>query len=218
MNLNLKLERFLNIRALIAVCVALFGLVWIQFGVDAAAKEIPWKVAAIKGDAKSQYITGNAYAAGMPKLEIKKDLKVAFGWYMKAAEQNHAQAQYEVAAAYIKGEGVRKDMDQARSWLRRSASLGHNDAKEVLAGFSKSNRTGFRGRRIRRNSVPSTTSSEGGFEIGGIRIDPKAIFAPITELEIFGGYGAYGLGGAALLIVGLVLLLVVKRFRGRVVA
>lgn len=95
----------------------------------------PWIEDAKNGNAHAQYLSGNAYAAGMPKLGIKQDMQAAFGWYMKAARQNHPEAQYQVAASYILGEGTTKNIDQARLWLARAAALGHRDARDVLAGF-----------------------------------------------------------------------------------
>src|ERR1051326_4761996 len=48
----------------------------------------------------------------------------AVGWYRKAAEQNHALAQYNLAVAYTKGEGVPREPFEAAVWYHRAAAQG----------------------------------------------------------------------------------------------
>ena len=42
-------------------------------------------------------------------------------WYRKAAEQNHAEAQYNLGVCYDEGEGVAKDQVEAVKWYRKAA-------------------------------------------------------------------------------------------------
>ena len=49
--------------------------------------------------------------------------------YRKAAEQGDAKAQYNLSSCYFKGDGVRKDIEQAILWLRRSAKQGDAQAQ-----------------------------------------------------------------------------------------
>jgi len=180
---------------------------------------VPWLAAANKGDAESQYIMGNAYASGMPALGIQKDPKQAFQWYMKAAKQKHANAQYEVAASFILGDGVGKNLNAARIWLKRAADNGHPDAGEVLAGFPaptaapaktpKAAKTSVQKRQV---VVPAT--SDGGIEVAGIRVDPMAMIDAVVNVQIFGPYWPWWLGGTALGLITVSFWLAVKTTLG----
>ena len=55
-------------------------------------------------------------------------------WYLKAAEQGHASAQFNLAFLYSKGYGVPQDYFEARKWLLRAADQGHAPAQHNL-GF-----------------------------------------------------------------------------------
>ena len=43
-------------------------------------------------------------------------------WYRLAAEQGHAEAQFQLGAAYLLGRGVPEDPIQAHKWLNLAAS------------------------------------------------------------------------------------------------
>jgi len=45
----------------------------------------------------------------------------AVKWYRKAAEQDHALAQYNLGACYAFGQGVAKDCVEAVKWYRKAA-------------------------------------------------------------------------------------------------
>lgn len=57
----------------------------------------------------------------------------AFECYMKAAEMGYATAYYNVAKAYLNGEGVERDFNQAFKWFRKAADNGDTYAKLKLA-------------------------------------------------------------------------------------
>lgn len=57
----------------------------------------------------------------------------AFQCYMKAAEMGYATAYYNVAKAYLNGEGVKRDHDKAFEWFRKAADSGDAYAKLKLA-------------------------------------------------------------------------------------
>ena len=57
---------------------------------------------ALKNDSASQFQLGEYY-----KNEIKKP-KIAFNWYIKAADSGHTDALFEVAECYIFGYGVKR--------------------------------------------------------------------------------------------------------------
>lgn len=57
----------------------------------------------------------------------------AFECYMKAAEMGYTEAYYNVANAYLNGEGVERDFDKAFEWFRKAADSGYTYAKLKLA-------------------------------------------------------------------------------------
>ena len=52
---------------------------------------------------------------------MAKDEVEAVKWYRKAAEQNYAEAQYNLGVCYAHGEGVAKDEVEAVKWFRKAA-------------------------------------------------------------------------------------------------
>ena len=62
----------------------------------------------------------------------RKQLKKAFLWYKKAAEQANAVAQYNLAVCYSKGEGIKKDEKEAITWYKKAAEQGHIEAQNSL--------------------------------------------------------------------------------------
>ena len=56
----------------------------------------------------------------------------AFEYYRQAAENNNVYARYAVALAYATGQGTKRNIQEAKKWLRSAASLGHSDARKKL--------------------------------------------------------------------------------------
>ena len=79
-----------------------------------------------KKDGASYYDLGLTYSR-----EVSEEK--AFECYMKAAELGYTPAYYQVAAAYLDGEGVKKDFDKAFEWFRKAADCGDTHAKLKLA-------------------------------------------------------------------------------------
>ena len=77
---------------------------------------------AIKGDAISQYRVGFAHDSGDIGY---KDPYTAFKWYLKAANQEHDEAQFKVAEAYFNGLGIKKNPEEALSWYHKIAEKNH---------------------------------------------------------------------------------------------
>jgi TPR repeat protein len=46
-----------------------------------------------------------------------------------AAEQGHAEAQYQLGLMYFRGKGVTRDYDQARKWTRKAAEQDYAGAQ-----------------------------------------------------------------------------------------
>ena len=53
-------------------------------------------------------------------------------WFRKAAEQGHAESQFDLGLLYTNGEGVDKDHKEAVKWLRKAAKQGHVNAQKLL--------------------------------------------------------------------------------------
>ena len=56
----------------------------------------------------------------------------AVKWYRKAAEQNFAEAQYNLGVCYDNGQGVAKDYAEAVKWYRKAAEQNHAQAQYNL--------------------------------------------------------------------------------------
>ncbi len=219
----IKLKALHVIVALVLVFGGSSAMMWSQQSAADSKVIIPWMQAAEQGKAESQYIMGNAHASGMSNLDIKKDPKKAFGWYLKAAKQNHVKAQYEVAAAYILGDGATVNLDNARKWLKRAAAGGHKDAIEVLAGFPEpapaANSTPpaepKKTKQIRKRAAPKPAPEKiGGYEIAGVRIDPQEILDAVLNVDLFSGYWPWWIGGLALGFITISFWLVIKATLG----
>ena len=89
-----------------------------------------WQPLATAGHTKAQNNIAYLYSRG---LGVKQDLKLAFEWYTRAAEQEYAIAQYNLALLYLWGKGVARSKKMASVWLRRAAANGHSRAQVRLA-------------------------------------------------------------------------------------
>lgn len=87
--------------------------------------------AAQAGDPRAQFLMGNLSLIGRPP--IARDVKEANRWYMLAASRGHPQAQFVLAEAYARGDGVPVDKQRSLQWLTRSAENGYVPAMMSLA-------------------------------------------------------------------------------------
>ena len=99
--------------------------------------------AADQGDIQSQYLLGELYwsrnsgvefaASGDERaMHFSSDDSKALYWICKAAQSNHAAAQFSLSEAYSTGTGVAVNRDQQRLWLELAASNGSEEAKARL--------------------------------------------------------------------------------------
>jgi TPR repeat protein len=65
-------------------------------------------------------------------IGVTQSYQEAVKWYLLAAEQGNALAQYDLGLCYYNGQGVERDVDEAVNWFRLSAARGYNKAKELL--------------------------------------------------------------------------------------
>jgi len=87
--------------------------------------------AAQAGDPRAQFLLGNLSFIGRPP--IARDHKEAIRWYTKAASRGHAEAQFALAQAHARGDGVPVDAKRSVQWLTRAADNGHVAAMMSLA-------------------------------------------------------------------------------------
>ena len=59
-------------------------------------------------------------------------LTAAGKWIRKAATQGDTDAQNTLGLMYLKGEGVKQNLNQAKKWFRKAAKLGHAQAQHHL--------------------------------------------------------------------------------------
>ena len=86
--------------------------------------------AAENGNALGQFIMGNFYTFG--RGGVTPDKATAFRWYLKAAEQNHPDAQYNVGYMYENGDAGTIDLAEAKKWYSKAAANGNQRAKNKL--------------------------------------------------------------------------------------
>jgi TPR repeat protein len=55
---------------------------------------------------------------------VARDYEAAHFWYLCAARQGHARAQFNLGVMYASGQGVGRDQVEAYGWLQRAASAG----------------------------------------------------------------------------------------------
>lgn len=60
---------------------------------------------------------------------VIKDLKAAFAWYKKAADEGDRIGEYKVGMMYLRGQGIKRDYDEAAAWLKKSADKGYARAQ-----------------------------------------------------------------------------------------
>lgn len=78
------------------------------------------------------YRIGKMYSYG---LGVEKDEKTAFGWVVKAANQDNEYAQYSLGNMYFYGTGVDKDQKEALKWYKKSSDKGQPYASYAVGTF-----------------------------------------------------------------------------------
>lgn len=112
---------------------ALLGDILDRSEFDAEAVAL-YRKSADQGDPDGMFGLGAMIAAGEG---VKKDLLVARGWILKAAELGHKQAINVMAQAYLKGElgfsEAERKSPTALQWLKRAAENDDLPAIDALA-------------------------------------------------------------------------------------
>jgi TPR repeat protein len=103
------------------------------------------------GPPEAWKLLGDMYAFGHCK---PVDRPRAARLYSGAAEQGYAPAQYNLAVAYDKGDGVAANLATAIDWYTKAASQGQADAQSNLAVLY------FTGRGVERDDVKGADLTE----------------------------------------------------------
>ena len=77
------------------------------------------------GDAEAQFNLGVKFAGD----GAKQDYAQAAHWYLKAADQSHPMAQFNLAVMYAAGHGVPRDEAKSRVWMQKAADQGDAGAQ-----------------------------------------------------------------------------------------
>lgn len=83
------------------------------------------------GDEESQLKIASTYYFG--NAVIKKNLPLAYSWYLKAAEAGNMVAQYKVGEMLILGDGIAEDVTRAYSYFEKAAAQNSPRALFVVA-------------------------------------------------------------------------------------
>ncbi len=78
------------------------------------------------GEARAQLLLGLMYDNGLGTM---RDVKQAFLWYQRAAQQGVLRAQFNVGSMYSAGEGVAQSDRQAAHWYQLAATNGFPEAQ-----------------------------------------------------------------------------------------
>ena len=80
------------------------------------------------GDAQAQFSLGLKFS----NPGAAQNYFLAEKWYLKAADQSHSLAQFNLGIMYAQGQGVRRDEAKALVWIRKAADLGDAGAQYKL--------------------------------------------------------------------------------------
>lgn len=80
------------------------------------------------GDAAAQFSLGVKFA----REGATQDYPQAAQWYLKAADQSHTLAQFNLAIMYASGQGVVRDEVKSMCWMQKAADQGDAGAQYHL--------------------------------------------------------------------------------------
>ena len=98
-----------------------------SLGEQVASKIDTIRLRAEQGKADFQYLYGASYEYGWG---VEPNIKEAYKWYMKAADQKQVASYNAIGNLYRTGNGVKQDAEEALRWYRLGADGG--DAQDML--------------------------------------------------------------------------------------
>lgn len=123
-----------------------------------------WRKASQEGYAPAQVWLGDILDKAEEDVE-------AVDWYRKAAAQGSAAGEYGLGQMYFKGEGVKKDVEQAHAYILRSAQQNYVPAIVLMM---ESNRNGGMGLAV-------DVAQADAWEVKLIALSPEYKRAPVKE-------------------------------------
>jgi uncharacterized protein len=93
-----------------------------------------YRRAARRNEPNALHNIGVCYSVGRI---VRKNLPMAYSFFLRAAELGHVEAQFKVGWCLIYGEGVPIDENAGRKWLKKAAHGGQTDAIELLSSGNK---------------------------------------------------------------------------------
>lgn len=91
------------------------------------------KRAAENGDIKAQLFLGRAYTEGL--YGVNKSPQQAYNWYLEAAKQGDAKAQYEVAILTLQLKTNQEGATESIQWMEKSANCRYAPAEYELGNY-----------------------------------------------------------------------------------
>jgi TPR repeat protein len=91
------------------------------------------------GDAEAQFSLGLRFAGE----GAAQDYAQAAQWYLKAADQSHSLAQFNLGIMYAAGQGVPRDEAKSMGWMQKAADQGDAGAQHHIG--MKHHRASFDG-------------------------------------------------------------------------
>ena len=64
---------------------------------------------------------------------VERDFKAAMAWLKTASERGQSIAKYHIGLLYWDGDGVDRDLEEARRWIQESADEGCEEARQWLS-------------------------------------------------------------------------------------
>ena len=115
---------------------------WFGIGreVDNDAARPFFEKAADKGEPQAQFSLAQLILLKAREGEGPETVEDAYRWFMASAKSGLAQAQFSVAAALWKGEGIKEDEKEALEWMKKAAKQGHGQAAFTLADLHLTNK------------------------------------------------------------------------------
>ncbi len=84
-----------------------------------------YQTGAMRGDPNAMYKVGIIYYDGKG---VSPNYKLAMDWFLKASENNHAQAEWQLGIMYTRGAGVEADYQEGLKWFEKSCEHGWSAA------------------------------------------------------------------------------------------
>jgi TPR repeat protein len=135
-----------------------------------------WKSLADSGNAEAQCNLGMMYEGSDASNGVVKDSAQSVMWYLKAAKQGNALAQYALGLDYYSGDGVPKNRATALKWITLAANQGQPKALDLLKNIQAAQAA----QETQRRTTPTTTPT-GHFRADGLYIYDRTDAAPVSH-------------------------------------